>query len=102
MVRGSLERHSGLIVAASGEALLALTAGLGAALNVPLAGLGIHDRVAVEASDGEAALPNQENTPISGRWGGLREGTRLGRTGVRRGEGERCDERRPVLSETHQ
>ena len=62
---GCLVGLTRLVVTAPGEALLALAAGLGAALDVALADLGVDDRAGREPGDGEAALADEEHSPAA-------------------------------------
>ena len=96
MVGGRLVGLPRLVVAATGEALLALAAGLGPALHVALADLVLDQALALEPGDGEAALAHEQDAPRPGRLGGRREGGDVGRSGVRRRERQAGDERRAV------
>ena len=67
MVGGRLERLASLVVAAAGEPLLALPAGLGPPLHVPLADLVLDELGALEPGHREAALADQQHAPVVGR-----------------------------------
>ena len=73
---GGLVGLPGLVVAPPGEPLLALPAGLGAALHVPLPDLGLGDADPGDGGDGEAALADQQHAPPGRGLDGVREGRR--------------------------
>ena len=63
MVGGRLVGLPGLVVAAPGEPLLALPSGLGAALHVPLADLGVDQPLPRQPGHREAALAHEQHAP---------------------------------------
>ena len=102
MTGGRLERDAGLVVASAREPLLALAAGLGASLHVSLPDLRLHDALPRQPGDREATLADEQYAPGRGRSARLREGSGVGRAGVRPGEGWPGLERGPILRATGQ
>ena len=96
MVGGRLVGLPRLVVAATGEPLLALAAGLGAALHVPLADLVLDEGDAAHPGDGETALAHEQHAPLPRRLGCGREVGGLGRAVVRTREGQPGHEVRAV------
>src|ERR1700712_2705211 len=71
---GRFVRRTRLVVATPGEALLALTAGLGAALHVPLPDFRLTDRAAGQPRHREATLADEQDAPVRWRATRLYEG----------------------------
>ena len=88
VVGGRLVGLPRLVVATSRETLLALPAGLGAALHVTLTDLGSHDPFAVDDRHRETALADEEDAPGQGCACGSRHVGRVRCPVVLPGEGE--------------
>ena len=68
MVGGRLVCLPGLVVPAPGKPLLALPAGLGPALHVPLPDLGLGSLLSHQPGDREATLAHEQHPPVRGGW----------------------------------
>ena len=91
MVGRRLVGLAGLVVPAPGEPLLALPAGLGPALHVPLADLGLRRSSSpLQPGDREAALADQQHAPVVGRRDAARKPAGSGRPSYVRSKGSRA------------